>query len=304
MRKPMNRYRPRREFLAAPAIEPRPLTLDDLPSLRLDHHPRLSPAEAQSVLGRRPGASCWVPETGEFILVAPWRHRNELVTVHTSGAFAHEDMLLDAVMTQARDDGAIGFVVVDINETRQPTFYARHGLRRVEEIVTYEHRRLARLSSTPGFPGIEFLRVDGNDPGLLEAVIALDHAAFPWFWWNSDEEFRAYLAYTGVEVWAGLENGDVVAYVGFTQYLRWGHLDRIAVHPTVQGLGVGRAALAFAARALQDRGCRRLALSTQGNNARSRSLYQRTGFVRTPNDDYGVYVVPWDESRLYAGMIR
>ncbi len=276
----------------------------DIPRLHLDNHPRLTASEAALLLDQRPGASFWLPGTGEFVLLTPWRHRSELVTVHTFGAFANEDMLLDAAITHARTEGSVGFVVVDINETRRPSFYARHGLLQIEDIVTYEHRRLSRLASATPDPGLLFRRVDHADAGLLREVLTLDHVAFPWFWWNSDEEFDAYLRYPGVEVWAALRNREVVAYFGSTHYLRWGHLDRIATQPELQGIGIGRAALSFAARVMLERGCRRLALSTQGNNTRSRALYQRSGFVRTPNDDYSIFVKPFDASRVFAGMSR
>lgn len=286
------------------SLQPQQLWPADVPRLHLDSHPRLSADEAVRLLALRPGVSFWIPGTGEFIIVTPWRHRSELVTVHTFGAFANEDALVNAAMAHARDQKSAGFVVVDINETRRPSFYVHHGLRRIEDIVTYEHRRPSRLASLKADAGLEFRRVNLEDTGLLHDVLELDHAAFPWFWWNSIEEFRAYLDHPGVEVWAGLWNNDVVAYIGSTHYLRWGHLDRIATRPDLQGTGIGRAALSFAAKLMRERGCRRLALSTQGNNHRSRSLYQRSGFVRTPNDDYGIFVAPYDVSLIFSGMTR
>lgn len=286
------------------AMEPRQLWPADVPHLYLDSHPRLTAGEATRLLAERPGASFWIPASGEFVLVTPWRHRAELVTVHTFGAFANEDVLLNAAMTYAKENGMAGFVVVNINETRRPSFYVRHGLRRFEQIVTYEHRRPSRLASAWTGADLQFRRVDGRDEGVLRDVLELDHAAFPWFWWNSPEEFHAYLQYPGVEVWATVRQHEVVAYFGSTNYRRWGHLDRIATRPELQGTGIGRATLSFAAKVMTERGCRRLALSTQGNNAHSRGMYQRSGFVRTPVDDYCVFVAPYNESLVYSGMTR
>ncbi len=300
----MKHVRPDSPVATPSPIEPHPLRPADVERLRLDGHPRLAPEEAVALLVERPAGSCWIPATGEFILVTPWRHRSELATVHTFGAFANEDLLLHAAMTNVRDTGGAGFVVVDINETRQPSFYVRHGLHRIEDIVTYEHRRPARLASAAMELDLEFRRVESSDPGLLRDVLDLDHEAFPWFWWNSPEEFCAYLQYPGVEVWAGIRGGEVVAYSGSTLYRRWGHLDRIATRPDLQGGGIGRATLAFTARMMTQRGCRRIALSTQGNNPRSRGLYQRTGFARTPADDYGVFVASYNDTLVYAGMAR
>jgi len=282
--------------------EPRQLWPDDVKELRLDRHPRLTPAHASDILRLRPGASFWIPATGEFMVVTPWRHRRELLTVHSSGAFGNEDALLRAALAQAQLQGAAGFVMVDLSETRSPAFYERHGFRRFEDIVTFEHRRPATLASAKIPDELEFVRIDGSDPALLCEVQDLDRATFPWFWWNSPDEFDAYLAIPDVELWAGLRNNKVVTYSGTTRYWRWAHLDRIATHPTLQGLGLGRATLLFAVRSMVRQGCREVVLSTQGNNPRSRSLYQQTGFVRTPVDDYSIFVAPFDESRVYAGM--
>lgn len=282
-------------------LEPRQLWPADVSRLHLDHHARLGAAEAASLLLESPGSSFWIPETSEFILVTPWRHRAELATVHTYGAFANEDVLLRAAMDFARDQGRAGFVVVDVHETRNPGFYARHGLVRFEDIVTYEHRRPFNIGGAAVPGGIAFRRVDGEDGGLLRAVHDLDHDAFPWFWWNSQEEFVAYLDYPGVEIWAGIRDHEVVSYVGMTQYRNWAHLDRIATRPDLQGSGIGRAALKFAVETMVKGGGRRVALSTQGNNSRSRGLYQRSGFVRTPVDDYCVFVASFNETLVHSG---
>lgn len=293
----------RQAIPAAPAVtcQPRQLWPADVSRLFLEHHSRVDPGQAVALLAESPGSSFWIPETGEFILVVPWRHRPELVAVHTFGAFANEDALLDTAIRHAEAEGRAAFVVVDVNELRKPSFYARHGLQHFEDIITYEHRQPGQFASQPMLPGLEFRPVVGSDPALLRAVQELDHAAFPWFWWNSETEFEIYLDWPGVEVWAGVRGHEVVSYVGITRYRRWSHLDRIASRPDVQGTGVGRTTLAFAMTTMARQGGRRVALSTQGNNTRSRKLYQRTGFRRTPADDYAIFVRPFDEALVFAG---
>jgi ribosomal protein S18 acetylase RimI-like enzyme len=283
-----------------PHPAPRQLWPADVSRLRLDHHPRIDGADAAALLVQAPGASYWLPETAEFLLVTPWRRRPELVTVHTFGAFGNEPLLLDAVFAQAEADGRAGLVLVDINEARQPQFYARHRFERLEEIVTYTHRFPSRLGAMYREPDLAFARVDFEEPALLRAVEELDHAAFPWFWWNSGSEFHAYLADPSVELWAGVLGGDVVAYIGITSYRRWGHLDRIATLPGLQGRGIGRAALSFSAGRLAELGARQMALSTQGRNQRSRTLYQQSGFQRTPRDDYAIHARVIDRARIHA----
>jgi ribosomal protein S18 acetylase RimI-like enzyme len=62
--------------------------------------------------------------------------------------------------------------------------------------------------------------------------------------------------------------------------------------------------LTFAIESLRRQGARRIGLSTQGTNRRSQRLYQRFGFIRTPDLDYqlfghwhrpAVHISDWDE---------
>ena len=109
-------------------------------------------------------------------------------------------------------------------------------------------------------------------------------------WWNSPEEFVEYAGSPGVAIDVARDpDGQIVAYVGTTRFRSWGHLDRIAVEPGLQGMGLGRAALDYAVMALGNAGTRRIGLSTQDNNTASRALYERYGFRRAPSHDYRIY---------------
>ncbi len=268
----------------------RPLWPADVSRLRLGEHQRLDEADAAALVIQSPGASFWVPETGEFLIVTPWRHRPDIITVHAFGAYSREAELMTAVIEHGRQAGYAALVVVDINETRHPAFYARHCLTRIEDIVTYEHRRPGQLTGARSGE-LTFKPADPGDPAMMDALLELDHEAFPWLWQNSPLEFEAYLQFPGVEVWLGYAHNEPVCYVGVTSYYRWGHLDRIVTRPRHQGKGYGRLALQFAVGRLVDLGARRVGLSTQGENARSRALYASTGFSRTPQDDYAIYAV-------------
>jgi GNAT superfamily N-acetyltransferase len=279
---------------------PRQLWPEDIERLYLEHHPRVDDDEAMEIVSRSPGSSFWLPATSEFILITPWRHRSELVTIHTLGAFANEDVLMRATMEHARVAGTAGFVVVDVNELRHSSFYARFGLEPFEKIITYEHRHPSHMPEIDD-AGIEFRPITSVDRAKMQELIALDHASFPWFWWNSPEEFSVYLDHPGVEIWAGFHKDELVSYAGTTLYRRWGHLDRIATRPDLQGTGIGRATLAFALRRLVQRGGRRVALSTQADNVRSRALYEKMGFAHTPADDYSVFLAVFRPELISSG---
>jgi ribosomal protein S18 acetylase RimI-like enzyme len=275
----------------------RPLTPADIEQLPLRHHPRLEDGDAEFLVLQAPGLSHWHPESGEFVLVTPWRHRAEIPSVHTLTAFRHEDALIAAALDAAEAQRKAAFVLMESFESRRPSFYVRNGLDLLESIVTYELFDPAPFVATMFGRRQEFFPLAAPNGELASAVIALDHAAFPWLWRNSAEEFSAYLALPTVEIWAGLDGNDVVSYVGFTHFRGWSHLDRIAIHPHLQGRGYGREALHFAVERMVRKGARRVGLSTQGTNRRSRTMYEKIGFRETPDHNYDVYGVILPDGR-------
>jgi len=85
------------------------------------------------------------------------------------------------------------------------------------------------------------------------------------------------------------ENGDgLVGYQISTGGRMKAHLARLAVHPSVQGRGVGRALLGDLFTRLYQLGIPKLSVNTQNDNEASLSLYRRMGFLRT-GEQYPVY---------------
>ena len=68
------------------------------------------------------------------------------------------------------------------------------------------------------------------------------------------------------------------------------HLARLAVHPALQGRGVGRALLTDLFSKLDQNGIYKLSVNTQSDNVVSLAMYQRMGFIRT-GEQYPVYVL-------------
>jgi len=184
---------------------------------------------------------------------------------------------------------AAAFAMLEMYEIRRPSFYARTGMELLERVITYELPNPRAFLATIARRRQEFVRLDQHSAMIGGQVLDVDHAAFPWFWWNSPEEFSSYLALPNTEAWAGMIDGKVVSYVGFTHYRRWSHLDRIAIHPAFQRHGYGREALHFSVERMVGHGAIQVALSTQGNNIASRRLYESVGFRPTPEHDYDVY---------------
>ena len=276
------------------------LTLEDVPRLIPAGNPRIDADDLRALLATSPHQSFWMPESGEFVLVVPWRNRVELPSIHTLWSFQHDGPLIQAAAAAPPRRRAAGRGVEATGERRPPAAGGYKQKSRIEVIRTYEHVEPRVLARQLDPDSQQFVRLSPAQPALLAGVQALDHAAFPWFWWNSPREFDAYLRMRDVEAWAGIRDDRVVSYIGFTSFHRWAHLDRIAVAPEQQGLGIGRSAVAFAASRMVEEGARSIGLSTQSANRVSRHLYESLGFRHTRQSDYDVFGIVMDAARVFA----
>jgi ribosomal protein S18 acetylase RimI-like enzyme len=268
-----------------PAVQD--LTPRDIGSLRFGLWSRLTNAEVQREISGYPGRSAWLPETSEYAVVTPWRHRPEIAQVLELSAVRHPSELLRAVVERCEQFPTNLVLSIEIDEIREPAFYGRAGFRFLEEVITYELDCRVVAPYTPG--RLTFRILDVQRPADLELLVQMDHATFPWLWWNSEDEFRSYADLPGVELLVGFDGPEPVSYLGITSYLGWGHLDRIAVLPHRQGSGFGAEALAFAVARLRQSGALKVGLSTQRKNSASQRLYERFGFKRGIANDYKLY---------------
>lgn len=266
-----------------------PLTEADLPALRMHLHSRLHEEEARRLVRLLPGLSQWHPASGEYVLIAPWRHRTDIISLREVSTFHHESDLLAAAFAAADEQGLLACITAETFERRRPVFYSRNGMAMIETIIAYHHDQASAYLDAVESPVQQFVHVTLDDHELLQQVIATDHAAFSWMWHNSPGEFFAWMSNPSVEVWAGMIDGRVASYFGTTYFTSMGHLDRIAVHPDFQGQRLGQETLAFALQRMAQTGLNHGALSTQLGNEVSKRLYDRAGFHRSTKDDYHMY---------------
>lgn len=273
---------------AFPASQPRPLTAEAATQHRFDWASRIDINELDRTLATFPGRSTWIPDVDEVLVVGPWRNRDDIAAVAQVSAVRRLDELIAASREASFRLGADAFVMPEWNETRKEQFYERNGLALLEEVISFEID--ARVSQ-PGDLRLDHpVQLVAHDSPLLDRILSIDHAAFPWLWRNSRLEFEHYLFSPSVEIWALHDRSGVpVAYVGITSYAGWGHLDRVAVDPAMQGMGFGNRAVRFAIARLRQLGARRIGLSTQRSNLRSQRLYGRIGFQQTWQNDYRIY---------------
>jgi len=121
----------------------------------------------------------------------------------------------------------------------------------------------------------------------LEMVSKIDSIAFEPEWRNSVTALE--LAYQQAAFATVMVEGqDVLGFQISTSSLAGGHLARLAVHPAMQGQGIGYALVYDLLEELQARGINQVTVNTQQDNLASLALYARAGFSRT-DEFYQVY---------------
>jgi ribosomal protein S18 acetylase RimI-like enzyme len=136
---------------------------------------------------------------------------------------------------------------------------------------------LADLPTTPPAP------MRRARPADRPPVLAVDHVAFPPFWWLDDEGLTDAIAATPTSRFRVAGAGGVVGYAVVGRAARRGYVQRLAVAPEAQGAGLGRALLVDGLRWLRRRGAGRAVVNTQVDNERARRLYESLGFRMAPN---------------------
>jgi len=282
----------------------RPMSSTEVRRLHVSRWSTTSLHRLVEIVDAFPGRSVWNPSNGDYGIVNGWRHRRDVAHLYELVAPRDPVAMVRAAMVAARDDGACLFIAVETDSVRRPEFYGRLGMTFMEEVISLEHP-----SPKPREQRVENIRpLMELDRSLLDQLVGLDHAAFPWIWRNSDVEFSLYVQEPGVELYGVVEDGRIVAYIGFTAFLGWGHIDRVAVAPELQGQGLGLRLTRFATDRLVRVGARRIGLSTQITNEPARRMYEKLGFVRQLATDYRLYgrwIADWpDGSTSQQGHIE
>jgi len=117
----------------------------------------------------------------------------------------------------------------------------------------------------------------------IALVMSIDHAAFVPPWQMPLDDVRQAIrqaASATILLW----QGEAMGYQISTRHQTSGHLARIAIHPAMQGRGLGAALLDDTLRRFLRRGVRAITLNTQASNIQSQRLYERYEFRRNGFD--------------------
>jgi len=135
--------------------------------------------------------------------------------------------------------------------------------------------------------GTQDIRVRRMMEADLAEVEKTDAASFTPLWQNPLDTLRRAFSQTFFATVAEDDQG-IVGYQLTTGGRSHAHLARLAVHPSAQGRGAGKALLSELFARLTHLGVPKLTVNTQSDNDVSLSLYQKMGFIRT-GEQYPVY---------------
>jgi ribosomal-protein-alanine N-acetyltransferase len=113
------------------------------------------------------------------------------------------------------------------------------------------------------------------EPGDLEAVLAIEEAAYPFPWTLGifSECLRVGYGCLGV-----FQDGALVGYVIFNWGAGESHLLNLCIHPDRQGQGLGSLLLSQAIDRARGLGCQAMFLEVRPSNPAAAGLYARRGF--------------------------
>lgn len=267
-------------------IEIKTLTASEVGQLHLSWDSHFNAALLREHLAEFPGESFYTNPQHEFIIGQGWRRRDDVGEVlEMQARYSRVDLLQHLVKEyEARGYGAV--VINNDEQTDKLSFYSHQGFGEVERIVYYEKPDMLVNFSYQG----EEIDLRPYDKSMLTTLLEVDHASFPWLWWNGLKELEYYVAQPEVTVYLAHLQGSSqpIGYFGFTLFERWAHLDRLAVVPEVQARGVGAYQLSYALELMRNRGAKRCTLSTQSNNFRSQRLYEGFGYKRVRSLEYSI----------------
>jgi ribosomal protein S18 acetylase RimI-like enzyme len=244
-----------------------------------------TPAELRAIAAAEP----WrvrVTEKDEAVLLARWREQLDDCAVLGLWCSPHRvPVIVTDLLEVARDQGFSRLLGPLVRE-KDVWPYRDAGLRVIERVAVM--RLELRPRSGAGRVDAAVALASAAVPGLavreataadLGEVLAIDAASFPPFWRYDPPTLERLIRTERLAV--GELGGRLVGYTLASVGADAGTLGRLAVLPEARGRGAGRGLAGEAVGWLARNGARTVVLSTQEDNAVSRTLYRGMGFEET-----------------------
>jgi ribosomal-protein-alanine N-acetyltransferase len=189
--------------------------------------------------------------------------------------------LIAASIQNARTQGSTGLAFLG-DQHWIVSYLEQARFQRVNQVVTLRQR-----GSWEVHPDAADLHVRAATFADIDAIHAVDHAAFPQLWWYSRKVLKRAIDFAYSASVACLQT-ECVGYQISTLRQTRGHIVRLAVHPEWQQHGIGERLVGKALEELEEARARIITVNTQADNAESLRLYHRLGFERA-GQPWGVW---------------
>jgi ribosomal protein S18 acetylase RimI-like enzyme len=253
-----------------------PLRAEDVKRLGMGWFSAIPEEDIKRHVEAHPGLAWWSAATGNYILGDFWMKRRKIghiVEYRREG----EDLqaLWYALAESFRSMGTLVVLMLVEGILPQESMWLRLGFQEWERLIYYSYR----IKGTEGNPSTQ-LSFRKAGPEDLDGILIIDHAAYPWLWWNERRAFQEYLAQAGIEVYLVGQGGTEIGYFSYATFGFWAHLDRIALLPEFQGKRLAPEMLKYLIQLVRTKNIHEINLSTQERNWVSRRLYEGFGFRR------------------------
>ena len=209
--------------------------------------------------------------------IGPWRGDPRIALVSPTPGRLPTATTLDRTIEDLAARGWTAVLTPALSEPEQQVFLDR-GFRVLERLHLLGHDLRVRPEGSA--PGTRLRRARRRD---LPAVLELDGLAFDGFWrFDRDGLDDARRATPRSRFVVAEHDGEVVGYHVTGLSGRLGYLQRLAVHPRLQGRGVGTALIGDSLDWCARRHGGSVLVNTQETNAGALRLYRRLGFVDEP----------------------
>ncbi|HLH60469.1 MAG TPA: GNAT family N-acetyltransferase [Ktedonobacteraceae bacterium] len=267
----------------------RVLATDDLPLItRLLNtseyvYQRFTPDELPSLLKHYPAVGVFNGTSlGSFLLsqtVNPpsaWLAGFGVSWTESRSYLKHLDILLDHLARQVVKRGVryLHYSGNDLENDWLRDILLPRGFRPYRLLYAYD-----KFDFSIPTPGNQLVKLRPARVEDIPALMAIEDACFEDFWRYDAISFADIIATHPYFVVAELD-GKIIGYQFNALEGEFGYLVRIAVHPSLNGQGIGARLMAEAIRFFKQAKVTRIMLNTQDDNTHAHRLYEWFGFVR------------------------
>jgi len=222
-----------------------------------------------------------------FVLVGNWRSRSDISALWYVRALGGERKRLVLRASEAcLEEGAERFVTRPLAEGEAEEFRS-WGFLPLVRVVILEREFRGKPGPLPEVEGVRLHRFRARD---LDEVLEVDASAFDDFWSLDRRTLRAVSNSCSRNVFLlAKRRGKTLGYAVGGVNGRLAYLQRLGVHLSQQGKGLGEVLASGMLRAFHALGANLVSVNTQEDNLPALSLYHKLGFKESGDSRHIMY---------------